>query len=66
MTELAFRQALGRVVERAVVTTIRGLRVMLSLEKFDLFAKRVEEEMSPSLRFSLPASGEEMSYLRDR
>ena len=26
---------------------------MPSLEKFDLFAKRVEEEMPPSLRFSL-------------
>ena len=59
MTELAFRQALGRVVRTSRSDDdSRAYVVMPSLEKFDLFAKRVEEEMPPSLRYSTPHSGQ--------
>ena len=53
MTELAFRQALGRVVRtNRSDDDSRAYVVMPSLEKFDLFAKRVEDEMPPAVRFA--------------
>jgi superfamily II DNA or RNA helicase len=52
-TELAFRQAIGRVVRTAGPDDdTRAYVVMPSLETFEAYARRVEEEMSPSARIS--------------
>jgi superfamily II DNA or RNA helicase len=52
-TELAFRQAIGRVVRTAGHDDdTRAYVVMPSLETFEAYARRVEDEMSPSVRFS--------------
>jgi superfamily II DNA or RNA helicase len=51
MTELAFRQAIGRVVRTAGHDDdTRAYVVMPSFETFEGYARRVEEEMSPSKR----------------
>jgi superfamily II DNA or RNA helicase len=51
LTELAFRQAIGRVVRTTGADDdTRAYVVMPSLETFDLYAKRVENEMPASLR----------------
>lgn len=51
LTELAFRQAIGRVVRTAgPVDDTRAYVVMPSFETFEHFARHVEEEMSPSAR----------------
>jgi superfamily II DNA or RNA helicase len=48
-TELAFRQAVGRVVRSAGNDDFsRAYIVMPCLEKFDAFARRIEEEIPPS------------------
>lgn len=50
-TELAFRQAIGRAVRTSGPDDdTRAYVVMPSLETFDHYARRVEEEMSPSAR----------------
>ena len=51
LTELAFRQAIGRVV-RTMGTDddTRAYVVMPSIQLFEDFARRVEEEMSPAAR----------------
>ena len=50
-TELAFRQAIGRVVRTAGPDDdTRAYVVMPSFEVFDAFARRVEDEMSPAAR----------------
>lgn len=49
LTELAFRQALGRVVRTdSAEDDTRAYVVMPSLDKFDAYAKRVEDEMPAS------------------
>ena len=51
LTELAFRQAVGRVVRTAGPDDdTRAYVVMPSFETFDRYARRVEEEMPPSQR----------------
>lgn len=51
LTELAFRQAIGRVVRTAgPEDDTRAYVVMPSFETFEVFARRVEEEMSPAAR----------------
>jgi len=51
LTELAFRQAVGRVVRTAgPEDDTRAYVVMPSFETFDQYARRVEEEMSPAAR----------------
>ncbi len=51
LTELAFRQAIGRVVRtNGPEDDTRAYVVMPSFETFDVFARRVEREMSPSAR----------------
>lgn len=51
MTELAFRQAIGRVVRTmGPDDDTRAYVVMPSFETFETYARRVEEEMSPSTR----------------
>ena len=51
LTELAFRQAVGRVVRTAGPNDdTRAYVVMPSFETFDRYARRVEEEMPPSQR----------------
>lgn len=51
ITELAFRQAIGRVVRTAGPDDdTRAYVVMPSFETFEAYARRVEEEMSPSVR----------------
>lgn len=51
LTELAFRQAIGRVVRTAGPDDdTRAYVVMPSFETFETYARRVEEEMSPSVR----------------
>lgn len=51
MTELAFRQAAGRVVRTmGPEDDTRAYVVMPSFETFDAYARRVEEEMSPAAR----------------
>lgn len=51
MTELAFRQAIGRVVRTAGPNDdTRGYVVLPAFETFDRYARRVEEEMSPPSR----------------
>jgi superfamily II DNA or RNA helicase len=51
MTELAFRQAIGRVVRTAGRDDdTRAYVVMPSFATFETYARRVEEEMSPSVR----------------
>lgn len=51
LTELAFRQAIGRVVRTAGPDDdTRAYVVMPSLDKLETYARRVEEEMSPSVR----------------
>lgn len=51
MTELAFRQAIGRVVRNAGHNDdTRAYVLMPSFEVFEAYARRVEEEMSPSAR----------------
>jgi superfamily II DNA or RNA helicase len=50
-TELAFRQAIGRVVRTAGPDDdTRAYVVMPSFEVFDAFARRVEDEMSPAAK----------------
>lgn len=50
MTELAFRQAIGRVVRtEGPNDDTRAYVVMPSLETFDMYARRVEEEMPQSV-----------------
>lgn len=49
MTELAFRQAIGRVVRNAGPDDhSRAYVVMPALEQFDEFARRIEEDMPPA------------------
>lgn len=51
LTELAFRQAIGRVVRTAgPEDDTRAYVVMPSFETFEAYARRVEEEMSPAAR----------------
>jgi superfamily II DNA or RNA helicase len=51
MTELAFRQAIGRVVRTAGKhDDTRAYVVMPSLDTFENYARRVEDEMSPAAR----------------
>jgi superfamily II DNA or RNA helicase len=51
LTELAFRQAIGRVVRTmGPEDDTRAYVVMPSFETFDTFARRVEDEMSPAAR----------------
>jgi superfamily II DNA or RNA helicase len=51
LTELAFRQAVGRVVRtRGPDDDTRAYVVMPSFDTFEAFARRVEEEMSPAAR----------------
>ncbi len=51
LTELAFRQAIGRVVRTfGPDDDTRAYVVMPSFETFETYARRVEEEMSPSAR----------------
>ena len=53
MTELAFRQALGRIVRNyGPQDDTRGYVVMPESAIFKNYARRVEEEMSPALRSS--------------
>jgi len=51
LTELAFRQAVGRVVRTAGPDDdTRAYVVMPSFETFEIYARRIEEEMSPAAR----------------
>jgi superfamily II DNA or RNA helicase len=51
LTELAFRQAVGRVVRTAGPNDdTRAYVVMPAFDTFERYARRVEEEMSPSSR----------------
>ncbi len=51
LTELAFRQAMGRVVRTADYDDYsRAYVVMPAFKTFEMYAKRVEEEMSPAHR----------------
>ncbi|TAJ96031.1 MAG: DEAD/DEAH box helicase [Gammaproteobacteria bacterium] len=51
LTELAFRQAIGRVVRtQGYDDDTRAYVIMPSFETFEQYARRVEEEMSPSTR----------------
>ena len=51
LTELAFRQAMGRVVRTASYEDFsRAYVVMPAFKTFEKYAKRVEEEMSPAQR----------------
>jgi superfamily II DNA or RNA helicase len=51
MTELAFRQAIGRVVRtNGPEDDTRAYIVMPSLDTFETYARRVEDEMSPAFR----------------
>lgn len=51
MTELAFRQAIGRVVRTiGMEDDTRAYVIMPSFETFEKYARRVEGEMSPSAR----------------
>lgn len=54
LTELAFRQAMGRVVRTASYDDYsRAYVVMPAFKTFEKYAKRVEEEMSPAKRIDL-------------
>jgi superfamily II DNA or RNA helicase len=56
MTELAFRQAIGRVVRTAGNDDdTRAYVVMPSFETFENYARRVEDEMSPHVRHDTTA-----------
>lgn len=51
MTELAFRQAIGRVVRTAgAEDDTRAYVLVPAFETFEVYARRVEEEMSPAAR----------------
>lgn len=51
LTELAFRQAIGRVVRTSgPVDDTRAYVVMPSFETFETYARQVEDEMSPAVR----------------
>jgi len=51
MTELSFRQAIGRVVRSAGKNDdTRAYVVMPAFEMFEEYARRVEDEMTPSMR----------------
>jgi superfamily II DNA or RNA helicase len=51
MTELAFRQAIGRVVRtNGPDDDTRAYVVMPSFDTFEMYARRVEDEMSPAFR----------------
>ena len=51
LTELAFRQAMGRVVRTASYEDFsRAYVVMPAFKTFEIYAKRVEDEMSPDKR----------------
>ena len=55
LTELSFRQAVGRVVRSAGPDDdTRAYVVMPSFETFDRYARRVENEMSPAMRKGKP------------
>lgn len=52
-TELSFRQAIGRVVRTSGHDDdTRAYVVMPSFETFEMYARRIEEEMAPSVRFA--------------
>jgi superfamily II DNA or RNA helicase len=56
LTELAFRQAIGRVVRTmGPDDDTRAYVVMPSFDTFEAYARRVEEEMSPGARVDKPA-----------
>lgn len=56
LTELAFRQAIGRVVRTSgPEDDTRAYVVMPLFDTFEMFARRVEDEMSPSARAPAPA-----------
>ena len=56
LTELAFRQAVGRVVRTmGSDDDTRAYVVMPSFETFETYARRVEEEMSPAARKGITA-----------
>ena len=48
LTELAFRQAVGRVVRTRGSMTTHGLMSSCRLQTFDAYARRVEDEMPAS------------------
>lgn len=55
LTELAFRQAIGRVVRTdGPDDDTRAYVVMPSFETLEIYARRVEEEMSPDVRRDTP------------
>lgn len=55
LTELSFRQAIGRVVRTAGPSDdTRAYVVMPSFETFDNYARRIEDEMSPAARKESP------------
>jgi len=56
LTELAFRQATGRVVRTmGPDDDTRAYVIMPSTELFESYARRIEQEMSPSRRHDTPA-----------
>ena len=61
LTELAFRQAMGRVVRTASYDDFsRAYVVMPAFKTFEKYAKRVEEEMSPAQRVDTGAPKEKI------
>ncbi len=61
LTELAFRQAMGRVVRTASYDDFsRAYVVMPAFKTFEKYAKRVEEEMSPAQRADTGAPKEKV------
>jgi superfamily II DNA or RNA helicase len=61
LTELAFRQAMGRVVRTASYDDLsRAYVVMPAFKTFEKYAKRVEEEMSPAQRIDSGAPKEKI------
>jgi len=61
LTELAFRQAMGRVVRTASYEDqSRAYVVMPAFKTFEKYAKRVEEEMSPAHRVDTGAPKEKI------
>lgn len=56
LTELAFRQAIGRVVRTdGPEDDTRAYVVMPSFQTLEVYARRVEEEMSPAARNDVPS-----------
>lgn len=61
LTELAFRQAMGRVVRTASYDDFsRAYVVMPAFKTFEKYAKRVEDEMSPAYRVDTGAPKEKV------